>query len=230
MKRLVLLPGMDGTGELFADFQQAVSGKCQTTVLRYPADRFLSYSQLLDYISAYVPADEPFTLLAESFSTPLAIQFAVSNPTGLRALVLCAGFVTCPVNYWLGLMAGVAARFAFQMKLPDFAVDFLLGPAPPADLVVALRSAISSTSPRVLSRRLQAVLTCDARADLSRLTVPTLYIQARHDRLVRPQCLKEMQRIKPDINVTAIDGSHLILQQEPIEAAEAIMEFISKAG
>ena len=137
---------------------------------------------------------------------------------------------TCPVNYWLGLMAGVAARFAFQMKLADFAVDSLLGPAPPADLVVALRSAISSTSPRVLSQRLQAVLTCDARADLSRLTVPTLYIQARHDRLIRPRCLKEMQRIKPDMNVTVIDAPHLVLQREPIKAAEAIMQFLSKAG
>jgi hypothetical protein len=39
-----------------------------------------------------------------------------------------------------------------------------------------------------------------------------------------------MQRIKPDMNVTVIDAPHLVLEREPIKAAEAIMQFLSKAG
>ena len=69
--RFVLLPGMDGTGELFADFVDALPKSFETVRVRYPADRCLSYSELEELVQA--ACSEPFMLVAESFSTPLAI-------------------------------------------------------------------------------------------------------------------------------------------------------------
>ena len=95
--RLVLLPGMDGTGELFADFLTALPSWIVPEVIRYPTDRNLSYAQLQAELRPVLSRSGPFVLLAESFSSPLAVRLAADAPSGLRGLVLCAGFVCPPV-------------------------------------------------------------------------------------------------------------------------------------
>ncbi len=69
--KLVLLPGMDGTGELFAEFVAALAGEFETETVRYPTERCLSYAELENFVRAACPISGPFLLLAESFSTPL---------------------------------------------------------------------------------------------------------------------------------------------------------------
>lgn len=90
---LILLPGMDGTGELFADFVKQLPGWIEPRVVSYPRERKLSYDQLLLTVESVVPAAESFVVLAESFSAPLAVRFAARDPNRLEALILCAGFV-----------------------------------------------------------------------------------------------------------------------------------------
>jgi pimeloyl-[acyl-carrier protein] methyl ester esterase len=98
-------------------------------------------------------------------------------------------------------------------------------PDTPASLLTAVRSAISSVRPRVLAARLRAVLECDVRADLSKIVVPILYLQAKADRLVDGSCVEEIQRIKPQVKVVTIDGPHLLLQRQPRMAAGTVVEF-----
>jgi len=43
---LVLLPGMDGTGEMFAPFVSALGRSCNTLCVRYPGDVALGYAEL----------------------------------------------------------------------------------------------------------------------------------------------------------------------------------------
>jgi len=81
---LLLLPGMDGTGELFADFITLLPSWIEPCVVSYPRDRRLSYDQLLPILKSALPSDEPFVILAESFSTPLAVMFAAETPKGLH--------------------------------------------------------------------------------------------------------------------------------------------------
>src|SRR6266699_1972425 len=77
---LVLLPGLDGTGELFAPFVQSPSNHFSCTVVSYPRDKLLNYQQLIPRIREAMPWNERFVLLAESFSGPLAFQFAAVQP------------------------------------------------------------------------------------------------------------------------------------------------------
>ena len=93
----MLLPGLDGTGELFLDFLAALPELWTATIVTYPTDRFLRYSDLRPYVGAAVPQLEPFVLVAESFSTPLAVWYAATAPPNLTAVVICTGFVGNPV-------------------------------------------------------------------------------------------------------------------------------------
>lgn len=227
--KLILLPGMDGTGELFTDFADALPELFETVVVRYPSDRFLPYSELASIVRKSCPVSGPFVLLAESYSTPLAIQYAAANPANLAALVVCAGFASSPVWGWRRVLASLLAPIMFRIPLPKFAAEFwLLGPNAPSSLLTAVQAAISSVKPNVLAARVREVITCEVLAELEQITVPILYIQAKQDRLVRVKCLEDIRRIKPQIRVAKLDGSHLLLQREPRKSAELVSEFLRR--
>lgn len=224
---LVLLPGMDGTGKLFSSFLDALPGWILPRVVRYPVDAELSFSDLLLTTQSEIPSDEPFVLLAESFSTPIAVRIAATRPSNLRALVICAGFVASPVREPLRLLLALLAPVLFRFGVPDLVVSrLLLGKAGSHAQLRSVSAAISSVSPRVLSHRLHAVLECDETAELGKIDVPILYIRADKDRLVGESCFAAIQRVRPDTSLARIAGSHLILQAEPQRAADVLVHFL----
>src|SRR5271165_4006014 len=127
---------MDGTGQLFNDFVEALPNALEAVTVRYPTERCLSYSELENFVRAVCPTSGPFMLLAESFSTPLAIQYAAANPENLVGLVLCAGFATSPVRGWRQLLGRLLAPLLFRIPLPNLAARlWLVGPDAPPSLL-----------------------------------------------------------------------------------------------
>lgn len=227
MKRLVLLPGMHGTGELFSEFVRRMPEPKHIETLSYPTDASPSYCQLLGAVQAFVPASEPYFLLAESFSTPLAIQFAATNPPNLKGLILCAGFATSPIRGWRKPLTSLLAPLAFRLPLPRFVMShYLLGSDAPESLYASVRAAIRSVEPAVFTARLRQILSVDARIMLRKASLPILFIQAQQDRLLGESSLAEICALKPQIKVARINGPHLILQREPEQSAMAVAEFV----
>lgn len=228
--KLVLLPGMDGTGELFSEFIAALPESFEAVAVGYPTERFLPYSELETLVRAACPVSEPYILVAESFSTPLAIQYAATNPPNLAGLALCAGFATSPVKGWRRFLGSLLAPLVFRIPLPDLAAKFwLVGADAPASLLTAVHHAISSVQPGVLTQRLRALLASDVRGAMGRIGAPILYIRAEQDRLVSASCVEELRQIRPEMSVAVLAGPHLLLQRRPQRAAEAIVGFIRSA-
>jgi pimeloyl-[acyl-carrier protein] methyl ester esterase len=229
-KHLVLLPGLDGTGGLFADFLTVLPRSLATTVVSYPKNIFLPYSELLHRVSIAVPKAEPFVVLAESFSTPLAMKYAATSPPNLAAVVICAGFVRKPIVGWSRLVKAVAKPWFFRLRPPQFILEyFLVGKNAPPALIQMLRHTLQRVRPEVLSGRVREVLDCDARNDLARTTVPVLYLRAFHDRLLSASCQREILQIRPDVEVATIEGPHMLLQREPQKVANLVVPFIAKS-
>jgi pimeloyl-[acyl-carrier protein] methyl ester esterase len=227
INRLVLLPGMHGTGDLFSEFINRLPEPKHIRAFHIPADTSPSYGQFLVAIRSFVPTNEPYVLLAESFSTPLAILFAATNPPDLKGLILCAGFATGPIRGGRKSLVSLIAPLVFQLPLPKAAVShFLVGKDAPESLHASVRSAIHAVKPAVLATRLRQVLSVNTRPALSRISVPILFIQATQDRLVGEASLEEMLAIKPRIAIARIPGPHLILQRQPQQAAEIVARFI----
>ena len=163
----------------------------RTTTVTYPTDRFLPYADLRPFVGAAAPQLERFVLVAESFSAPLAVWYAATNPPNLAAVVICAGFVGNPIHSLSGTVKALAKPWLFRLKPPRTILEyFLLGQNAPSDLLQKLRHALQRVCPDVLSGRVQEVLDCDARDDLRRTTVPLLYLEATHDRLLSSSCKK----------------------------------------
>lgn len=192
----------------------------------YPRDRFLAYEDLAKLVRWIIADFGPFVLLAESFSSPLAIQIAAETPPNLKGLVLCAGFAESPVRGLTGRLGSMLAPVIVRTTL--LKTDWLIGKNAPPSLAESVKSAISSVPPGVLAARFRAVLACDVRSELARISVPVLYLRARQDRLVPPRCLERIRRVKPDTRAIDIDGPHLLLQRKLKETAEIITEFLNE--
>ena len=48
--RLVLLPGLDGTGELFHPFLKALPSRLTSQVVSYPTEQCLTYKELVPFV------------------------------------------------------------------------------------------------------------------------------------------------------------------------------------
>ncbi len=92
---VVLLPGLDGTGRLFAPLLQEFPPEVESHVISYRPDVALGYEKLLQIVQSTL-AQKPFVLVAESFSGPLALQIASTGLNHLRGVVLIASFVSNP--------------------------------------------------------------------------------------------------------------------------------------
>jgi pimeloyl-[acyl-carrier protein] methyl ester esterase len=231
IERMLILPGMDGTGKLLLDFMHALPAPIRKEIPIYLPDVALPYDDLAKLVRSNCEDSPPFVLMAESFSTPLAIRIAAENPPNLRGLILCAGFALSPVRGARRWLAAALAPVLMRAPLPEAAIrSWLLGRAEPPEMVTAARAAIRSVQPEVLSARLRAVLTCDVRADLRKVAVPMLYLQARHDRLVPARCAEEIRAARPETRMVTIDGPHFLLQAKPQQTAGIVMEFLETLG
>lgn len=152
---LVLMPGLDGTGEQFAPLLGELPDSLVPLVVRYPRDQALDYDALLPLVVAQLPTDSPFVLLGESFSGLLAIRIAAQAPRGLRVLVLVATFHRRPVAPWLALAGQLARAPMFSRPLPAFVLrQTLAGSDAPSAFVRAFQASSASVRSDVLALRI----------------------------------------------------------------------------
>ncbi|HTC62722.1 MAG TPA: alpha/beta hydrolase [Candidatus Saccharimonadales bacterium] len=228
---LVLLPGLDGSGTLFANLLPELPKEIKVIAAAYPQHQFLSYSQLVLWLKDVVPRDCAYVVLGESFGSELAVKFAATHPPNLAGIILCAGFVSNPVRSWGILPRLLANPFLFQFQPPDFAVKyFVAGPHAPKILLQAVRAARRSVSAAVFAKRAQATIHCDAREEIRNVNVPLLYLQATEDHLVEKSSLAEIRRLHPQTISVSIRAPHLLLQTEPRASAEVITDFLVAQG
>jgi pimeloyl-ACP methyl ester carboxylesterase len=224
---LVLLPGLDGTGNLFAPLIPELPRTLNVITAAYPRERFLPYPELISWVTELVPRDVPFAILGESYGSTVAVKFAATHPPNLTGVILCAGFISNPVRKWGPLPKLLARPLFFRFRPPDFLREyFTLGFGAPESLKLALRRAMRSINTEVFANRARAAIHCDAREDIRQVNVPLLYLQATEDRLVGSECLDEVKKLHPETISLSIHAPHLLLQRQPRAAAQAISHFL----
>jgi pimeloyl-[acyl-carrier protein] methyl ester esterase len=158
----VLLPGLDGTGRLFRPLTDALPQQIKASVVAYPADSPLGYSELKTYVEELLPRDRPFSIVAESFSGPIAIRIAAARPKDLVALVLAGSFVQHSIRLVPAWVKPIIGPYLFQLPPPAWLVRRLaVGPDAPDDLVAETSAALRLVKPNVLARRVQEALSVD---------------------------------------------------------------------
>ncbi len=226
--RVILLPGLHGTDELWGPLLAAMPAEVPRTMVRYPTDRVLSRGELVALIEAAIPRLGPLVVMAESFSGPLAVEFAARNAGRVQSLVLCATFVRPPWPAWLCRCAAAMARYFMRPLmylrglLPDRIADATVGRAAQDALRVVL--------PEVVASRLEIIAAADCCQLLQTIRAPVLYLQASRDIVIRRRCLRQIQELRPDVQLRVIESSHMVLQRRPREAWAAVAALVDSGG
>lgn len=144
-------------------------------------------------VAAAVSAgQDSFAVLGESLGSAVAVRIATRHPDRVRALVLTAGFAAAdPV---LALAARLIKSLAAAGQWEDVARLALLSCMSPADLAglepAALDELVAQTlaaMPPGMLDHFDLVSRVDVRADLAKVSAPTLVVAPTGDRLVLPE-------------------------------------------
>lgn len=227
---VVLLPGIDGTGKMFGPLINQLPDWLMPLVLDYPTQDVLSYPELAAQLFTRLPADTPFIIVAESFAGPLALMLSENAGPQLKALVLCATFVSNP-RPWLSKLAPLVLHEWVMAQPPRkwMARLFVTGDAPD-DMLERALSIHKTVSPRVTLQRLREVLAVDVRNIYRNCHIPLLHLYAQHDRLITGYPTRELQRLRPDVPSIGIDGPHFLLQTRPAQCYGNIQRFLAGQG
>jgi pimeloyl-ACP methyl ester carboxylesterase len=221
---LLLLPGLDGGGDLFGPFIRSLPDRVGVKVLAYPHDIYLTYERLADRVREAIPGGEPYVIVAESYSGPVAIELAALPERQLRAVVLVASFAARPLG-WLGeFLARLPLTTLLRIPPPRWGLRWLLADAAaPAQLVAEIRNAVQSVPRPVLAARIRQALRADHVGALARCRVPLICLLPQQDRLLGLRCTRAFERAPISPRLVPLAGPHLLLQCRP-EGAVAALE------
>lgn len=221
---LILLPGMDGTGDLFEPLLSELGSSLETRVVRYPSSEPLDYEALTAIARRSLPSAGPFVILGESFSGPIAIWLASERPAGLAGLVLCASFVSSPIG-WSRSFGSLLEVVPLGRLVHWFAPWKLMGRfRTPGQTSLLLRT-LARVPDRVLRARVRAVMAVDVSSQLAQVEVRIMYLQGTEDGLIKQSAVDELVRIAPSIAVRRVTGPHCLLQCSAHHAAREIRDF-----
>jgi pimeloyl-ACP methyl ester carboxylesterase len=223
---LVLLPGLDGSGTLFAPLVAALPSWIKPQVISYPPDRQLSLAELANLVAKELPTGE-FVLLAESFSGLVALELLAQGRLSARGVICCATFAKTPRPLLLRLSA-LRRRMAHKLAtIPDPLLrPLLFGRHGGAGEVSWLRQALVRVMPSVLEHRL-ALVAARHNFGVQRFDTPCYYLQAMGDRLVPAGAARWFEQRFSHCQVVRLTGPHLLLQSKPQRCAQLIAGFMT---
>ncbi len=215
--RIYLLPGLDGTGQLFDRFLAVAPPAFDCTAITLPSGR-LTWDELA---TAVAPKLSPGSVIvAESFSGPLAVVLA--NRLRPAGLVFCNSFVVPPRAQALRWLPWAALG---RLPVPrPLLRHYLVGPDADRALVDDVAAVVGRLPAELFAWRVRAVLTANVAEMFGRCATPVQYLRGTEDRLVPETAWQHMAALR-QMETIRVLGPHLLLQASPAESWQAIERF-----
>jgi len=221
---------MDGTGILLRPFVDLLPNGIDVKVVSYPEDTYLTYEQLAERVLGLVPSSEPYVIIAESYSGPVACLIAAHPVGNLQAVVFVASFVSLPwgrIGRWI---AKVLPTALFRMRAPAWILRWLFMDADtPREMISEAQDVIARVRSEVLAQRLRDSLNADYAPILRDCTDRLVYLLPESDRLLGTRGHRGFLAAKPGIETVKIAGPHSILQCAPASCL-AVLQRIGVLG
>ena len=216
--KLVLLPGMDGTGRLFEQLLQSYSGEAQVIALPERGDQ--SHVVMAEYICKKL-LDEDVILLAESYSGSIVPHLLNMSGCRIKAVVFVASFLSPPHKSLLALAQYAPIHWLSGLPFASLAHRALfLGWSVAASTLSEFVSVLRSVPEPILKQRLKELQNIEL--PCVEFEIPVAYVQATQDKLVLPHKAQEMAVVFKKISYYKIKAPHFVLQVKPQESAQLI--------
>lgn len=222
--KLILLPGLDGTGILFKPFLSHLHG-IDSTVIPLPMTGDQRYETLTHYVASQLP-DEPFILLAESFSGPIAAKLIASGRYKIKRAIFVATFLTPPRRFLLGLINRFPLKHMMRLPFSDYFITlFLIGKQPDTTLMNDFKHVIGLVPEHIVKERIASIK--NHKSILFDSHIEALYILPTHDRLLTRNSINDFKKTFRHLKVISIDGPHFILQAKSQKCVDKLATFLS---
>jgi pimeloyl-ACP methyl ester carboxylesterase len=225
-REIVLLPGLDGTGDLFDPLAARLADEFTVKVVRYPNDPSLGYAGYAELVRNVIGQREVF-LLGESFSGPVAVRVATQLRRQVKGLVLAATFLKNPWPGWLIRRASRTDPETTPKRIRD---AILMGSYGDDELREKVDRIVRSLSRPVRAARLKAIAEVDVRDDFAKLDCPTLVLHGREDWLVAMKTIQKAVCRKGGARMVAFPAAHMLLQTCATDCAAEISAFAKSSA
>lgn len=224
-RKLVMMPGLDGSGKLFAPIVPILDAQFDLVFITYPdLDSFQDY---IDIARNQLPAEPGYSLLAESFSGPVAIALLAQLGDRVGPSVLAATFARSPLATLTRMSGQVPGQMFSIGALNEFCLD--IDAAEDEDFSDTQPLPLNITEQldgAALKHRLSVFSRIDVSAMLPQISAPILYLCARRDGILSASDAQMLQQNLPDVRREDIDGPHLLLQTCPQQCADLIIQHL----
>jgi surfactin synthase thioesterase subunit len=220
--KLVLLPGLDGTGFLFEEFIANCQYEC--LIIQLPEDGEQNHIDLAKRIINQLP-DEDYVLLAESYSgglMPYLIQNVTRKP---EAVVLVASFLHAPRPLVISFLCQIPLKALMSFPSAKSIIKFMCMKGATNEQFNQFWNLLNKLDFLLMKRRLIAIKEMIYPADKV-IDIPTLGIIAKHDKLVPRYISNKLINIFSRLTIETMDGPHFVLQVKAKEAVGVIHNFI----
>lgn len=221
--KIVLLPGLDGTGYLFEDLLQHLPSTLEVEVVSYTEVTASTYSNQAKEIAQRFQGDDLF-VVGESYSGPVAYELYYLLGSQVKGIVFLASFISPPSIY-----SRFASMLPTSLLKPNFLSRFLLyafgfNLTGGSSLINPVFHSLECADKQKLKERLHNISSLKKPSE--GLGCPVTYIQPSRDLLVSNRSVQELAALCPSFNKVEVSGGHFIAQFNPVTCAKIISHAI----
>lgn len=222
--KILLLPGLDGTGELFEKFLKLLPTTLPTYVCQLPAEGEQRPISLAASIVAKGLLTEDVLIIAESFSGRVAYELIQLHGHTIKGLILVSSFLTVP-NLLFRVFSWLPIRFFPWHWSPAWALRwFCVGSDASDELIPKLQQTIRNVPTYTIAERIKVL--SELSVPLEEIRIPCLYLQPTHDRLITESHVERIRKLCHDLSVEVVPGPHFLLQAKPEACVASMVAFM----
>jgi 3-oxoadipate enol-lactonase len=190
--------------------------------------------RLMEALLAADGKRKSLVLLGHSMGGMVAQEVMARRPGLVSRLILCGtspAFGKPDGNWQRDFIASRTAPLDAGQSMGDLAaalVPQMIGPGSLPEGVTLATHCMAQVNPSTYRRALEALVTFDRKANLERITVPTLLVAGEHDRNAPPDVMKKMATRIPRSSYAEMRGiGHLQNLEAPDDFDSLVLNFLA---
>jgi len=217
--KIVLLPGLDGTGSLFEELIKSLGEDNEVEVISYEDISGQSFVDQAKEVEMRV-TDMDVLLVGESYSGRVAYELNQLLGSRVRAIVFIASFISSP-----SLLSKFAGLLPVALLKQNFLSTYLLkvfgfnGKATQKQTNSVFNS-LKMANRSKLKARLKNIATLSNPPNT--INCHVTYIRPTRDLLVSNRSVNNLKSLCTNFHVTSVSGGHFIAQSAPMACAKVI--------
>lgn len=217
--KIVLLPGLDGTGLLFDKLIENLPQDHEVEIVSFELISGLTYKEQAEELASKYKNEE-LLIVGESYSGRIAFELSHLLKENVKGIVFLASFISRPSL--LSLLAKfIPLSFLAQNVLTESLLYFVgFNRSGHGALVGSVFNSLRNANKIKLKSRLRNI--SHLKKPSLDISCPVIYVRPSKDRLVSSSAVKALALRCASYREISIEGGHFIAQVNPVACAKVI--------